>query len=55
LRAAQLLKAPDYVMVTGFIDQTQINIRKGDQGGELDPHGQDLVLPRFLFSEPSVA
>ncbi|KAI0035373.1 hypothetical protein K488DRAFT_43316 [Vararia minispora EC-137] len=42
LVAAQLLKAPNYVMITGLIEQTNINIREGDEGGELDPHGQDL-------------
>jgi hypothetical protein len=35
-------KTPDYVQVVGFIDQTQINILKGDFGGEMDPHGADL-------------
>ncbi|KZV67342.1 hypothetical protein PENSPDRAFT_676782 [Peniophora sp. CONT] len=42
LLGAQLLKAPDYVQITGLIDQTKINIAAGDYGGELDPHGQDL-------------
>jgi hypothetical protein len=27
--------------VTGFIDQTMINIAAGDSGGEEDPHGAD--------------
>ncbi|VDB84029.1 unnamed protein product [Peniophora sp. CBMAI 1063] len=42
LLAVQLLKAPDYVQISGLIDQTKINIAAGDYGGELDPHGQDL-------------
>jgi hypothetical protein len=43
LLAAQILKAPDYVMITGLINQTLIDIQGSDPGGELDPHGQDLV------------
>ncbi|KAJ1307033.1 hypothetical protein OPQ81_008012 [Rhizoctonia solani] len=41
LKGVQLLTTPDYVQITGFIDQTQINMQAGDQGGELDPHGAD--------------
>lgn len=43
LQGVQLLKAPDYVMITGMINQTLIDIKADDDGGELDPHGQDLV------------
>ena len=43
LLGAQLLKAPDYVMLTGLINQTLIDIAAKDDGGELDPHGQDMV------------
>ncbi|KAI0044024.1 hypothetical protein FA95DRAFT_1497801 [Auriscalpium vulgare] len=43
LQGVQFLKAPDYILVAGFIDQTQVNIQDGDFGGELDPHGQDLA------------
>lgn len=50
LLGAQLLKAPDYVQITGLIDQTKINIAAGDYGGELDPHGQDLVRLLKLVS-----
>lgn len=28
--------------VTGFVDQTLINIEAADYGGEMDPHGADL-------------
>ncbi|KAI0034376.1 hypothetical protein K488DRAFT_84104 [Vararia minispora EC-137] len=42
LQAVQLLKAPDYVIVSGLINQSFINIASDDSGGELDPHGQDL-------------
>ncbi|CAE6472762.1 hypothetical protein ACGC1H_003497 [Rhizoctonia solani] len=41
LKGVQYLTTPDYVQITGFIDQTQINMQSGDQGGELDPHGAD--------------
>ena len=43
LQGVQLLKTPDYVMLTGMINQTLIDIKGDDSGGELDPHGQDLV------------
>lgn len=39
--------------VTGFIDQTQINIEADDEGGELDPHGADQrgnPLGSLMFS-----
>jgi len=42
LRGVQFMKTPDYVQVVGFIDQSLINIKPGDTGGELDPHGADL-------------
>ncbi|CAE6369767.1 unnamed protein product [Rhizoctonia solani] len=41
LKGVQFLKTPDYVQITGFIDQTQINLQSDDSGGELDPHGAD--------------
>lgn len=43
LTGAQLIKTPNYIQIVGFIDQTQINMAQGDYGGELDPHGADLV------------
>lgn len=42
LHGIQFIKTPDYVQIVGFIDQTKINIKAGDYGGELDPHGADL-------------
>src|SRR5688572_13020286 len=47
LTGVQFMKTPDYIQVVGFIDQTKINILEGDWGGEMDPHGADLVR-RFL-------
>ncbi|KAJ7052012.1 carbohydrate-binding module family 13 protein [Mycena amicta] len=41
LKGVHFVKTPDYVQVTGVGDFTKINIPKGDEGGELDPHGAD--------------
>jgi len=41
LAGVHFVKTPDYVQVTGVGDFTTINIPKGDEGGELDPHGAD--------------
>jgi hypothetical protein len=41
LKGVHFVKTPDYVQVTGVGDFTKINIKKGDSGGELDPHGAD--------------
>ncbi|KIM22833.1 hypothetical protein M408DRAFT_332704 [Serendipita vermifera MAFF 305830] len=49
----QFMKTPDYVQVTGFIQQDLINIDATDSGGELDPHGADQrgnPLGGLLFS-----
>ena len=43
LTGVQFMRTSAYVQVIGFIDQTKINIADGDFGGELDPHGADLV------------
>jgi hypothetical protein len=43
LTGVQFMRTPDYLQVVGFIDQTLINIQRGDSGGELDPHGADLA------------
>lgn len=43
LKGVQFMRTSDYVQVVGFIDQSLINIQSGDTGGELDPHGADLV------------
>ncbi|KAJ7826190.1 hypothetical protein B0H14DRAFT_3874092 [Mycena olivaceomarginata] len=41
LKGAHFVKTPDYVQITGVGNFTKINIRGGDSGGELDPHGAD--------------
>ena len=43
LTGVQFLKTSDYIQIVGFIDQTKVNIAGGDYGGEMDPHGADLV------------
>jgi len=35
------VKTPDYVQVTGHINQQFVNLQADDGGGELDPHGAD--------------
>ncbi|KAH9888092.1 hypothetical protein C8Q73DRAFT_203327 [Cubamyces lactineus] len=41
ITGAHFVQTPDYVQITGVGDLTKINIPKGDEGGELDPHGAD--------------
>jgi hypothetical protein len=43
LLGAQMLKNNDYIMITGLVDQTKINIQSIDAGGELDSGSQDGV------------
>lgn len=38
IKGAHFIHTPQYVQVTGTGDLTKLNIPKGDQGGELDPH-----------------
>jgi hypothetical protein len=51
LQGVQFMKTPDYVQVVGYLDQAQLNINSSDYGGEMDPHGADLVsvlVPNLL-------
>ncbi|KAF8590758.1 hypothetical protein K439DRAFT_1328797 [Ramaria rubella] len=41
LTGVQFMQTPDYLQVTGRINQSLINILHGDTGGEEDPHGAD--------------
>jgi len=41
ITGAQLLYAKNYIQLVGYIDQQEINLWSGDEGGELDPHGFD--------------
>ena len=43
LQAVQVLNAPGYVMITGLIDQSLLDLDPTDPGGEEDFGGQDLV------------
>jgi hypothetical protein len=43
ITGVQFTKAPNYVQVVGFMDQTKVDMVAGDSGGEMDPHGADLV------------
>lgn len=38
--AAHFVKTPAYVQIMALGDFTRINVKKRDEGGELDPHGQ---------------
>ncbi|KAF8300468.1 hypothetical protein DL93DRAFT_2233801 [Clavulina sp. PMI_390] len=41
ITGVQVLKAPSYILFTANIRQELINIQTNDDGGELDPHGDD--------------
>ncbi len=41
IQGAHFLKTPAYVQVTAVGDFTKTNIQRGDEGGELDPHGAE--------------
>ncbi|GAA5966205.1 hypothetical protein JCM21900_003332 [Sporobolomyces salmonicolor] len=40
ITGAHFLITPHYIQVTGVGDFTKTNVQSGDEGGELDPHGQ---------------
>lgn len=58
LQGVQYIKTPDYAQVVGFVNQQLINIAPDDFGGEMDPHGADLVSAisnsRFLYNNKSL-
>ena len=41
LQGVHFVKTPEYVQITGVGDFTKMNIRQGDDGGELDNRGAD--------------
>ncbi|KZT00922.1 uncharacterized protein LAESUDRAFT_664884 [Laetiporus sulphureus 93-53] len=43
LTGVQYLYTANYIQIVGFIDQSNINLQANDSGGELDPHGSDLL------------
>jgi len=57
LTGVQFTKAPDYIQVVGFMDQTKINMAAGDAGGEMDPHGADAVSfwPIYMMTQGAKA
>lgn len=43
ITGVQVLNNANYMQIVAFMSQVNININPQDFGGELDPHGQDLV------------
>lgn len=43
ITAVQFTRTDAYFQITGRIDQTGLNLAADDSGGELDPHGADLM------------
>ena len=43
LTGVQVLNNSNYIQIVAFINQVNVNLPANDTGGELDPHGQDLV------------
>ncbi|KAL0577188.1 hypothetical protein V5O48_004786 [Marasmius crinis-equi] len=41
ITGAHFVQTPDFVQITGVGNLTFLNIPAADEGGELDPHGQD--------------
>ena len=50
LTGVQYRKTPDYAVLNGFINQELINLNPDDFGGEMDPHGQDLVCSYHILA-----
>lgn len=43
ITGAQFMRTSAYIQITGYINQTALNLQEADSGGELDPHGADLL------------
>lgn len=39
IHGAHFVRTPGFVQISGTGDLTKLNVQRGDQGGELDPHG----------------
>lgn len=39
ITGAHMIRTPHFIQITGTLKGTNINIKNGDEGGELDPHG----------------
>jgi hypothetical protein len=44
------MKTSAYIQITGHITMTGLGLAANDTGGELDPHGADLVcIPALIY------
>jgi hypothetical protein len=43
ITGAQFMRTSAYIQITGTFDQTGVGLASDDYGGELDPHGADLL------------
>jgi len=43
ITAAQFMKTSAYIQITGLFNQSGVGLATNDTGGELDPHGADLL------------
>jgi len=43
LTGVQFMKTSAYIQITGHLNQTGVGLLTNDTGGELDPHGADLL------------
>jgi hypothetical protein len=42
-KGLQFMRTPGYIQLVGVFDQTAVGLTADDTGGELDPHGADLL------------
>ncbi|GMK54035.1 hypothetical protein CspeluHIS016_0106210 [Cutaneotrichosporon spelunceum] len=42
-KGLQFMRTPAYIQLVGVFDQTAVGLNSADTGGELDPHGADLL------------
>ncbi|BEI81554.1 hypothetical protein CcaverHIS002_0207140 [Cutaneotrichosporon cavernicola] len=42
-KGLQFMRTPGYIQLVGVFDQTSVGLNSADTGGELDPHGADLL------------
>lgn len=45
LTGLQFMRTPAYLAIVGYLKGPLLNIKKGDSGGELDPHGAGMLAP----------
>jgi len=44
------MKTSAYIQITGRLNQTGIGLAPNDTGGELDPHGADMVCTPSIIT-----